>query len=400
MADDSVVIVREARAVKYAGILIWSILCRLLLFVLTIAPIGLPILALICLWFFWPTLAGAIGSLGDPNVIARGFSLLSSAGLLSWFITKLGQNAWDQLVEICKAARSVLVEWLPSDWMSLEGLEESWRDYIKNAPKAALGASKRAELLTISLMSGVLLVSLYAIFTPAQTNTPAQPEDPATTVYVAVVDARETNHEIKLFLKSGAVFYLAHVEDAQPKEGEGICLGEPQRKWLDEFRKAIGNCIRAEVPTDNDSKPVFEVRGYASIAPMHAGGDTKVSPELNCKVANWRAAAVADYLANPDEKRSNTRWRCADVKRAFNQVEPNDDECGELYKVPKNPEGNPFLIKVRQWRKPSEMIENKPADDGERPSPRRYDVEIMNRVVRIEVPTDFCRVTPAKLPAP
>ena len=206
--------------------------------------------------------------------------------------------------------------------------------------------------------------------------------------YVAVVDARET---IRLFLKPGAVFSLAHVEDAQPRNGEGICLGVPQRKWLHEFRKAIENCIK-EDPTDDGSKPVFKVTAYASIAPMHVDGDTGESERLNCKVANWRAAAVGAYLINPNEEGPGTRWRCEDVKIAFNQTEPkNDSQCGEHYEVPKNQEGNPFRVEVHQWSTPDEMVNRKPVDDGERPSPRRYDVEIMNRVVHIEVPKSFCR---------
>ena len=274
------------------------------------------------------------------------------------------------------------------------------RDYTKNAPGKVWTSLKHAKLLAISLPLGVLLVALNAIFDPKQAEAPGQTDgsartddtgqtdDPVQPVYryVAVVGARET---IRLFLKPGAVFSLAHVEDAQPRNGEGICLGVPQRKWLHEFRKAIENCIK-EDPTDDGSKPVFKVTAYASIAPMHADGDT--SERLNCKVANWRAAAVGAYLINPNEEGPGTRWRCEDVKNAFNQTEPkNDSQCGKHYEVPKNQEGNPFRVEVHQWSTPDEMVNRKPVDDGERPSPRRYDVEIMNRVVHIKVPKSFCR---------
>ena len=312
-------------------------------------------------------------------------------GLFSWFITKLGERAWKQFVEICKAAKSVLVEGWTSDWKSLEGLEKAWRDHIKKkAPCEAWTAFKKVLCLTFYLMLCVLLVALYATFGPKQAETPKQADGPMQPVYryVAVVGARET---IRLFLKPGAVFSLAHVEDAQPQNGEGICLGEPQRKWLDEFRKAIKNCIR-ERSSDKDSEPpVFQVTAYASIAPMRVGDDTSKSERLNCKVANWRAAAVGAYLINPNEKGPGTRWRCEDVKSAFNQNERNDDnQCGKHYEVPENQDGNPFRVEVHQWSMPNQMAKHKPVDDGERPSPRRYDVEIMNRVVRIEVPDDFC----------
>lgn len=400
------------QGVEYSILFVWTVLCSTLLFMLTIAPIGLPVLALAGLLAFWPEVEKAIQFEDTRKEIAGALSLLIGVGLFSWITTKLGQYAWDQFVKICKAAKSVLVDVWNSDWRSRKGLETAWRKYVSRKRREDLwSAFKDARRLTISLMSCVLLVALYATFGPKQTKAPEQTRDPEQTEsivqtiyrYVAVVDAEdsgpEMSREIRLFLKSGAVFYLAHVKNAQPKEGEGICLGEPQQKWLEEFRKAIENCMEEKKPTDGDSKPVFKVTGYASIAPMHAEGDNSVSPELNCKVANWRAAAVGDYLINPTKERANTRWRCADVKRAFNRDEPNENECGEHY-VPKNQDSNPFLVEVRQWRKPSEMIENKPANDGERPSPRRYDVEIMNRVVSIEVPSDFCDDILPGLPAP
>ena len=37
------------------------------------------------------------------------------------------------------------------------------------------------------------------------------------------------------------------------------------------------------------------------------------------------------------------------------------------------------------------MAKGKPADDGTMPDGRRFDVEILNRVVHIEVPKSFCR---------
>lgn len=410
-----VVFVRGARGVQYAGLFICSILCHVLLLALTIAPISLPVLALICLWVLWPT-----APLGDYGAIVRVLSLLSSAGLLSWSITKFGKSAWKQFIEICKVAKSVIVKGWASDWKSLEGLETAWRDYIiKKAPKKVWTALKEAKLLTISLTGYVLLVALNATFASAQQGpagprgpagergpagkqgaageqgTAGPPGAPAETVAPGQPEAPEqpeTSHEIKLFLKPGAVFHLAYAENARPRDSEGICLGKPQQKWLDEFRKAIGNCIEAKTPATDDSKPVFKVTGYASIAPMHVGGDTSVSPRLNCKVANWRAAAVGAYLANPDKHAPTaTRWDCEKVKNAFNQNAPtNENECGERYDGPKNQEDSHFFVEVHQWCKPSDMIENKPANDGEMPSPRRYDVEIMNRVVRIEVPEHFC----------
>ena len=388
-----VVLVREARGVQYAALFLWSILYRVLLFALTIGPIGVPVSAFAGLWTLWPKVEGVqviqiVG--GDEHKeIARGLSLLIGVGLFSWIITKLSQYAWDKLVEIYNAAKKVWVEGWTSNWKSLEGLEDGWRNYVeKKMYREAWIAFKKAHLLTISLMLCVFLVALYAIFGPRQTD--ASTDGTVQTVYryVSVVDG---GYDIELYMKGGAVFSLAHVKDAQPQNGEGICLDEPQRHWLDEFRKAIGNCIR-ERPSDKDSEPpVFQVTGYASIAPMHMGGNTSESARLNCKVANWRAAAVGAYLANPKEKGPSTRWRCEDVENTFNQDAPNDQsQCGELYGGPKNDEDNPFLVKVHQWPTPEKMVRAKPADDGAVPDERRFDVEIMNRVVHIKVPEDFC----------
>ena len=195
-------------------------------------------------------------------------------------------------------------------------------------------------------------------------------------------------------MRSGAVFSLAHTRDAQPQEGEGICLEQPQRDWLDEFRKAIANCMAEGSTTESPQPPEFVVTGYPSIAPMHVGGDASQSARLNCKVANWRAAAVGAYLANganAEDKAEKTRWGCEEVKATFNDDAPSDTHpCGKHYDGPKNQEDNPFRVKVNQWDTPAEMVTDKPADDGT-PNDRRFDVEILNRVVHIGVPTKFCR---------
>ena len=39
------------------------------------------------------------------------------------------------------------------------------------------------------------------------------------------------------------------------------------------------------------------------------------------------------------------------------------------------------------------MIKSKPADDGKVPDPRRFEVEVLNRVVRIHMPKVSCRTT-------
>lgn len=404
VADDSVVIVREARAVKYAGILFISILYRFLLFLLTILPIGLPTLLLFFLYKYWAKIRALTEAIEESIEadIAEALSLLISVGILSWVITTLGKYALEKLRRIYRVAKSVLVERrrslssstspsVTSDWKKLEGLEAGWHYYInKKMHHGALAAFKEAKRLTISLALCVILILLYPIFAPKQQAEPAR----AVSQYIAVVGA---GHDIELYMRGGAVFSLAHVDDAQPKTGKGICLGLPQQAWLKEFRAAIANCMEDESSETNDTK--FKVTGYASIAPMHVDGDTEDTATLNCKVANWRAAAVGAFLANP--KKNEERWHCDHVGWNFNRNK-RPIECDQLTEkyVGEDPDGNQFLVDVHQWPTPERMVRAKPADDGAMPNRRRFDVEILNRVVHIKVPTDFCRATPAKLPAP
>ena len=51
--------------------------------------------------------------------------------------------------------------------------------------------------------------------------------------YVAVVGAdRIDNEEVKKGILDGVTFSLVHLENAQPKSGEGICLKESHREFL------------------------------------------------------------------------------------------------------------------------------------------------------------------------
>lgn len=251
--------------------------------------------------------------------------------------------------------------------------------------------------------TGALMIGLFLIATAYPLFArPVQTVDR----YVAVVDMRdidtETRQEIKLYMTTSAVFSLAYVDDAQPQEGEGICLDDPQQKWLTEFRAAIANCMEEKGKTTSEGSETddvrFEVTGYASIAPMHVGGDIRESAKLNCKVANWRAAAVGAFLADPGDEELKKRWSCDHIKEDFNK---SPIECGKLTDGPyvgKDPQDNPFLVDVRQWSNPDRMAEGKPADDGA-PDGRRFDVEILNRVVHIGVPSDFCGDAPQEASA-
>ena len=389
------------RAIRYLCLFVWSILCHVLLLTLTIAPLALPALALFVLYVYWETVEGYIGSFKENERLAQALSLLIGAGVLTWIITTLGRCASEQLDEIGKAVGDVWSRGWNLGWKSLEELEKSWSDYIKTAPCNAWKAFKEAHLLTASLMLCVLLVVMYPMFAPKPPSPPAQTVHSTQNVYryVAMFDARDTSRGttgvINQYMTPGTIFALVHKNNAQPKSGNGVCLDEPQREWLDVFRRAIETCVAQR---EYAVAPTFEVTGYASIAPMHVGGDIRKSEKLNCKVANWRAAAVGAYLANPDNAENKKWWCCDDVEQDFNKTLPN--ECGDFAFTKKpldgteDDDGKPmFHVEVRKWSDPGQMIGSKPVDDGAVPNPRRFDVELLNRVVHIKVPEDFCRAT-------
>ena len=383
--------VELGRGALYLCLFLSSVLSHILLLLLTVAPATLPILVVWILCKHWGAFIDCIHRIGQDAPIVQTLAfIIVGAGILGGIVMKMWNSAYKAVRKLWKAPAKVLRRGL-SRGSDLEHKRQPLgpgRDNIAEIPGTVGKALTRVLRFTGALLVGVFVIATaYPLFAR-----PVQTVDR----YVAVVDTRdtdtETNQEIKLYMSTGAVFYLAHVEDAQPQSGEGICLGEPQRKWLDEFKKAIQNCMENTKGSEGSEPPVFRVTGYASIAPMHRGGDIDQSERLNCKVANWRAAAVGAYLTDPNPKADATRWNyCGDRENTFNETEPNEtNKCGEHHEIP-DQEGNPFRVKVHQWSEPSLMAKGRPADDGTRPDDRRFDVEILNRVVRIDVPDDFCR---------
>ena len=224
------------------------------------------------------------------------------------------------------------------------------------------------------------------------------PEPKTVDRYVAVVgvgDAgTEVEKEIKVYMRAGAVFSLAHLKNAHPKSGEGICLDESQQKWLGAFRAAIAECVALEKESglSGGAGPTFEVEAFASAAPVRSDGDIgeDASATLNCEIANRRADAVGAFLAHGDDKKYVNRWRCPDVGENFQAAQ---NLCGGVEGEPLvYGEGGAFKVRVTQWLDSGQMQGSKPADDGALPDERRFRVEMFNRSVHIRVPEDFCRV--------
>ena len=391
-----------AQDVRYLRLFLSSILSNVLLLVLAVVPAILPILIVWGLYEHWEAFVRCIHRIGQNTPIVQALAfIIVGAGVLGGIVMKIAEAAYEDLCEFGKA----LVEVLCEGWRRGSTLEEEqplgpWRDNIDEIPGTVWKALKRASRFALALLGGVFLIATaYPLF--------ARPVQPVQTVdrYVAVVDTKDTNaetrQEIKLYMSTGAVFSLAYVDDAQPRDGKGICLDEPQQEWLREFRAAISNCMEEESETTGEGSGTddvrFKVTGYASIAPMHV--DPDMSAKQNCKVANWRAAAVGAFLANPDAEELKKRWSCEHMGDDFNR---GPYECGELTKDPyegMDAQGNPFLVDVHQWSTPDRMAEGRPADDGE-PNRRRFDVEILNRVVHIKVPLGFCGEAPQETTTP
>ena len=194
-----------------------------------------------------------------------------------------------------------------------------------------------------------------------------------------------------------------HLDNAKlrpPDSGRGICLDSENFDWLDAFRNAVRECI-ADPGTqeaicergDKPCPPVLKVTGFASIAPEQSDADSTcntLDKNFNCKVANLRARVVGAFLA--DE--ADTFWKCPD-DGAFNGASQCPAELcvgkpiRKTMTVSKNGSSRSIGIVVRQWASEGQMLEGKPANDGE-PDHRRYRVEVLNRAVHIKVLKDFC----------
>ena len=221
--------------------------------------------------------------------------------------------------------------------------------------------------------------------TPQLPGTPPQPDTPSQTNTQLVLEAH---------MRNGTVFSVTHLNDAQPKTGEGICLNASQQAWLREFRNAIAACVNAEAGSGAGIRR-FDVTAFASVAPVDSSGFT--SAELNCEIANRRADAVGAFLV--DETGHKSKWDCDSVATDFGAakefcVASASEDPFQDYAGTHN--GAAFEVRVHRWSSPREMEDRKPVDDGALPDDRRYDAEMFNRSVHISVPRGFCRPSESK----
>ena len=379
--------VSVARGLAHLVSFLLRAFARSLLLVCMAVPVALPVLTLagLDLWLaegrelprFDPI------DIGVSFPFARVVALLVGTAIFAVVVQMMTRFAKDQARDLWAAFSCVLCKgWLPG-WEIGDGFAVTWNCNFAKIPCKTKETSKSAWRLTAVLIGIVFMIVVAGPLFP-------EPLIKATYIFGDTISAKPevTEQEIKKYMGLGAIFSLAHFEDAQPETAKGICIAGSEQEWLDAFRAAITSCAKwAKGPIDKDPKPVFKVTGYASVVPIRESGNSSKSARLNCKVANWRAAAVGAYLASPEKHKD--RWRCDDVRDMFNRNLPNDaSECGELYAGP-NQNGNPFRVDVYQWSTPSEMAKDI-AKDGKLLRDPRTGVEILDGTVHIEVPKGFC----------
>ena len=442
-----------ARIALYLPLLALRVFARLLLLVVTALPILVPALALLAL-FQWLPDADFDRLFGEHRQFMQTITSLMGAGLFVPILKALGKYARSNFLSLVKMARDVLQgPWHPG-WEVGKSFVITWRDNIAKIPGNTGRAFVSASGLTLALLGAVLLtVVAYPL---------VEPELKTVDRYVVVVGLEnddngagsggegagsggegagsggegagsggegagsggegagsggegaangddgvgnggddELTESLKAYMRTGTVFSLSHLRDAQMKSGKqpgkGICLDKSQQEWLRAFRIAILECVKSK---ESGSAPTFEVEAFASVAPVRLDGDIdeSASATLNCEIANRRADAVGAFLAYGDlsgegKNEHVEKWSCPQVAEDFRTAK---NLChgvhGERLRYPRDGEQGAFEVLVTQWTDPEQMHGGKPADDGALPDERRSSVEILNRSVHIRVPEDFCRV--------
>lgn len=383
------------RIVLYPSLLVLRILGRTSLLAAVVLTVLLPALFSLILFDLLRDFDLA-RSLGEYYQFLEAFLLLSGAGLFSWLLKKVGESAWKALLTLLATIKwLVRGQWIPG-WEIVRSLAGTWRDNFAEIPGAIRETGREALHLIALLTAGAILLLVML---------PLFPEEPKLVDrQVFVVGAPEvTNCEnqgkpkrcslkenIIEHMRAGAVFSLTHLQDGQPKSGNGICLVDTQQKWLIAFREAIADCVKLEQErgVSRGAMPTFEVTAFASTAPAKVA-DT-VDPKVNCEIANRRAHAVGAFLAGA-EIADKRRWTCKGVKEDFRKARNLCDGDQPIH-YPEGDSDSGFRVQVNQWADAAQMEGGKPADDGALPDQRRYRVEMFNRSVHITVPQDFCRV--------
>ena len=420
-----------ARIALYPVLFILRLIGRASLFLAMVLAVLWPLPILFALFLWLMDLDVALLFEEHYSRFAQAAAFLASVGLFGWLLKATGRSALEAARSLVEQMRQDLRgQWI-SGWGIADSLVRTWRGNFAKIPGSIWRTGKDAFQVAFLLGVGAVQVAVTAplfehgpqmvdryIFVagaegagPSETmagngeagaGTPVETDDEAGNGATGQPGDETANgaddgpnsgleENMKAHIRAGAVFSLTHLQDGQPKSGEGICLDEPQREWLGAFRDAIAGCAKLEQERGAfpGSTPTFEVTAFASAAPAKLGEAD--DPQVNCEIANRRAHAVGAFLAG--EKIADKRWwTCEDVARDFGKAQSLCDG-DEHIDYPKGDSDIGFRIRVNQWADPAQMEGGKPADDGSLPEERRYSVEILNRSVHITVPQGFCRVS-------
>ena len=380
---------------------LFRIAARTILLIVTLGAVLSPPILVFLAWM----------ALGEPTEPPSRFpeggfliAFLGALGIFSAVLNKTWKVVRSSLSKIGKEVwRIVGSGWIPTPALDFDASLSKTRN--KNIAKIFPNARRMffsSGQLIISIFLLLALLLLAYVSTMAETNWKdgviRSLREPPPHVVVVTPEDRITSY----LLQNGTIFSLPFLSNGSPRTGEGICLTEDQKTWLSEFKKAINECAKF---SDPPLRLQVTVRAYASTAPVKMEGvsshdNAPSSDDLNCEIGNRRAEEVVNFLIHDDQKdpasfacesvggSGDTDYRglgeCQRLKKRF-EFGPNEDLGFKLVYVP--------------WRTHEDMVENKPADDGDAETgPRRSAVEFLNRSVHLVLENDACKMETEKGP--
>ena len=180
-------------------------------------------------------------------------------------------------------------------------------------------------------------------------------------------------------LDEASTFYLMF-DNPNLESGTGICLDEVNQRWVLGLRQAIEDaCV------DELEDTAVEVTGFSSIAPVLVNRGDEMSDQLNCEIANLRAAAVVEMLRHDNAEQASMSCRAGVVESFKKPVMCN----GKRGPSPEGYTRGGLRVVYRPWPDPEASKDGRPVDDGTGSS-RIRGAEAMNRVVRLEVSGGEC----------
>ena len=339
----------------YALSFVLRMISALILFVVRLTSIAIPLVIIgMAAWNYQKQLI----AITDWKWI----STLAALGLIPVFFSNITRKAYDALKDTLKEFNEI--NYIPC--LEFPKAWELTKKYFKNIPRALWDGTKKGWALSTFLLLCLILI-LSAFFAQSKTSS----GNPYHVVVAGISDLKRS--EMNHLMKGGTIFSLVYLKNAK-SSGEGICLTEDQKEWLEIFRKAIEECVKQNKPQEI---PVLKIKGFASSAPA-----TPHDEEVNCEFSNQRARVVAYFLTNKGKAEQICNKQGEEFRKAKSLCQPEDSST--TY------EGEGFLLEIEQWKNHGDMADERPANDGSPSDGITSAAEFFNRSVHIEIPKDFC----------